>query len=92
MFDKDTFSSDDQMGNAVFDIQPFVEAVQAKLEGIPDGTVIMKVIPSRQNCLAEESAIYWSDGKVVQDMALRLNNTRSGEVQLRLQWLGNLRS
>lgn len=86
MFDKDTFSNDDPMGNAEFDIRPFVEAVKMNLQGIPNGTIVKKVVPNRQNCLAEESAIYFSEGKVIQDLALRLRNVECGEVELQLQW------
>ncbi|XP_020109734.1 GTPase activating protein 1-like [Ananas comosus] len=86
VFDKDTFSNDDPMGNAEFDIRPFVEAVKMNLQGIPNGTIVKKVVPNRQNCLAEESAIYFSEGKVIQDLALRLRNVECGEVELQLQW------
>ena len=87
VYDKDTFSADDPMGNAEFDIRPFVEAVKMNLEGVPNGTVIRKLTPSRQNCLAEESPIFISDGKVVQHMALRLRDVERGEVELRLEWV-----
>ncbi|XP_010916494.1 GTPase activating protein 1 [Elaeis guineensis] len=87
VYDKDTFSSDDPMGNAEFDIQPFLEAVRMNPEAVPNGTIITKVVPNRQNCLAEESRIYWSDGKVTQDIVLRLRNVECGEVELQLQWI-----
>ncbi|XP_072998629.1 GTPase activating protein 1-like [Typha latifolia] len=87
VFDKDTFTPDDRMGNAEFDIRPFVEAIKMHLEGLPNGVIIKKVTPSRQNCLAEESFIYWSEGNVVQDLALRLRNVESGEVELQLRWV-----
>ncbi|CAL9101937.1 unnamed protein product [Musa textilis] len=87
VYDKDTFSLDDPMGNAEFDIRPFVEAVRMNLQGIPNGTMITKVAPSRQNCLADESAVYWSDGKVIQDLVLRLKDVERGEVELQLQWV-----
>ncbi|THU52475.1 hypothetical protein C4D60_Mb10t04360 [Musa balbisiana] len=87
VYDKDTFSLDDPMGNAEFDICPFVEAVRMNLQGVPNGTMIRKVAPSRQNCLADESAIYWSDGKVLQDLVLRLKDVERGEVELQLQWV-----
>jgi len=87
VYDKDIFSADDPMGNAEFDIQPFVEALKMNLEGVPNGTIIRKLMPSRQNCLAEESPIFMSDGKVVQHMALRLRDVERGEVELRLEWV-----
>ncbi|OVA01715.1 C2 calcium-dependent membrane targeting [Macleaya cordata] len=87
VYDKDTFSLDDKMGVADFDIKPFLEAVKMHLEGIPNGTIITKVTPSRQNCLAEESCIRLKDGKVVQDICLRLRDVECGEVELQLQWI-----
>ncbi|KAG1334738.1 putative GTPase activating protein 1 [Cocos nucifera] len=75
------------MGDAEFDIQPFVEAVKMNPEAVPNGTIITKVLPNRQNCLAEESPIYLSDGKVTQDIVLRLRNVECGEVELQLQWI-----
>ncbi|XP_020252017.1 GTPase activating protein 1-like [Asparagus officinalis] len=87
VYDKDRFSADDPMGNAEFDIQPFVEAVKMNVEGVPNGTIIKKLMPNRTNCLAEESPIYVSDGKVVQDIVLRLRQVESGEVELRLEWV-----
>lgn len=87
VFDKDTFSFDDKMGDAEFDIGPFIEAVRMRLENIPSGTVITNVKPSRQNCLAEDSNIVWENGKVKQHMFLRLRNVERGEVELRLEWI-----
>ncbi|XP_064986155.1 GTPase activating protein 1-like isoform X1 [Musa acuminata AAA Group] len=87
VYDKDTFSQDDPMGNAEFDIRPFVEAVRMNLQGVPNGTMITKVALGRQNCLADESNIYWSDGKVLQDLVLRLKDVERGEVELQLQWV-----
>ncbi|KAL0415739.1 UNVERIFIED_CONTAM: protein C2-DOMAIN ABA-RELATED 4 [Sesamum latifolium] len=87
VFDHDTFSKDDKMGEAQFDIEPFIEAVRMKLEGLPDGTVITKIQPSRNNCLSEESTVVWKDARVVQDMCLRLKNVECGEVEIQLQWI-----
>ncbi|CAA6661345.1 unnamed protein product [Spirodela intermedia] len=86
VYDKDTFT-DDRMGNAEIDIQPFIEAVQMRLRALPDGAIIRKVVPTRTNCLSEESKIHFRDGKLVQDIILRLRNVESGEVELQLQWV-----
>ncbi|KAH0454680.1 hypothetical protein IEQ34_016604 [Dendrobium chrysotoxum] len=86
IFDKDTFSSDDEMGDAEFDIYSFVDAVRMDLTGIPNGTIITTVKPSRENCLAVESPILKKDGRVIQDLVLRLRNVESGEVELQLSW------
>ncbi|KAG8388035.1 hypothetical protein BUALT_Bualt02G0083300 [Buddleja alternifolia] len=87
VYDHDTFSMDDKMGDAEFDIRPFLEAVKMKFEGIPSGTTITKIQPCRSNCLSEGSSVIWKDGKVVQDMCLRLRNVECGEVELQLQWI-----
>ncbi|KAF8037828.1 hypothetical protein BT93_B0619 [Corymbia citriodora subsp. variegata] len=87
VYDHDTFSMDDKMGDAEFDIKPFIEALKMNLQGLPSGTVITRVQPSRQNCLAEESHIIWSEDRVVQDMCLRLRNVECGEVEIQLQWI-----
>ncbi|KAI8541957.1 hypothetical protein RHMOL_Rhmol08G0101200 [Rhododendron molle] len=87
VFDRDTFTFDDKMGDTEFDIKPFIEAVKMRLEGLPDGTIITRVKPSRQNCLSEESNIIWINGKTVQKMFLRLRNVECGELELQLQWI-----
>ncbi|KAL0429556.1 UNVERIFIED_CONTAM: protein C2-DOMAIN ABA-RELATED 4 [Sesamum radiatum] len=87
VFDHDTFSPDDPMGDAEFHITQFMEAVRMELEGVPDGTIITKVQPCRANCLAEESCIVWTEGHVSQDMCLRLKNVECGEVEIQLQWI-----
>ncbi|XP_059624612.1 protein C2-DOMAIN ABA-RELATED 4-like isoform X1 [Cornus florida] len=87
VYDKDTFTLDDKMGDAEFDIRPFLEAMKMQLGNLPSGTIITRVKPSRDNCLAEESCIMWTDGKVVQDMVLRLRNVECGEVEIQLQWI-----
>uniref|UniRef100_A0A0E0JZ94 C2 domain-containing protein n=1 Tax=Oryza punctata TaxID=4537 RepID=A0A0E0JZ94_ORYPU len=86
VYDKDTFI-DDAMGNAELDIHPLVEVVKMKIEGVADNTVVKKVVPNRQNCLAEESAIYISEGKVKQNVVLRLRDVECGEIELQLQWV-----
>jgi hypothetical protein len=87
VYDKDLFSKDDSMGNAEFDIRPFINVVKRDLSNVPNGTVIEKFIPSRQNCLVEESAIYKAEGTVMQDLALRLKDVECGEIELRLTWV-----
>ncbi|XP_059642559.1 protein C2-DOMAIN ABA-RELATED 4-like [Cornus florida] len=87
VYDKDTFTLDDKMGDAEIDIKPFLEAVKMRLGNVPNGTIITRVIPNRENCLAEESRIVWTEGKVVQNMFLKLQNVESGEIELQLQWI-----
>ncbi|XP_045826242.1 protein C2-DOMAIN ABA-RELATED 4-like [Trifolium pratense] len=82
VYDKDSFTVDDKMGDAKIDIGPFVEAVKMRLEGLPNDTIVIRVHPNRQSCLAEESKIVYKDGKVVQNMVVRLRNVECGEVEL----------
>ncbi|KAH8491891.1 hypothetical protein H0E87_021477 [Populus deltoides] len=72
VYDHDLFTKDDKMGEAEFDIRPFIETLKMNLAGVSSGTVITRIQPSRQNCLSEDSCIIYSDGKVVQDLYLRL--------------------
>ena len=75
------------MGYAEFDIKSFTEALKMNLSNLPSGTTISRMLPSRQNCLAEESCVVWKDGKVIQDIYLRLRNVECGEVEIQLQWI-----
>ncbi|XP_060967470.1 protein C2-DOMAIN ABA-RELATED 4-like [Cannabis sativa] len=88
VYDHDTFSMDDKMGDAEFNIKSYIEALKMNLDSdLPSGTIITRVQPSRQNCLAEESCIMWNEGKVIQDLCLRLRNVECGEVEVQLQWI-----
>ncbi|RZS11213.1 hypothetical protein BHM03_00042662, partial [Ensete ventricosum] len=89
VYDKDTFSRDDQMGEAELDILPLLEAAKMDLAGVPDSSIIKTVKPGRQNCLVGESHIKWMGGKLVQDIILRLRNVECGEVELQLTWVKN---
>ncbi|CAA6665369.1 unnamed protein product [Spirodela intermedia] len=79
VLDKDTFTPDDPMGNAVINIQPLVEAGRVDL-----GTL--------DNDIIRISKIYIYNGKVVQDMILRLKDVECGEVELRLEWVNARRN
>lgn len=87
VYDHDLFTKDDKMGEAEFDIRPFIETLKMNLAGLPNGTVITRTQPSRQNCLSEDSCIVYSDGNVVQDLFLRLKNVECGELEIQLQWI-----
>ncbi|XP_074338960.1 protein C2-DOMAIN ABA-RELATED 9-like [Apium graveolens] len=87
VYDKDTFSGDDRMGEAVIDINDYIESLKMGLENLPDGTKVNRVQPNRNNCLADESAIVWNKGKITQDMILRLKNVESGLLEIGLEWV-----
>jgi hypothetical protein len=86
VYDKDTFI-DDSMGNAELDIRPLVEVVKMRLQDVADNTAIKKLVPNRQNCLAEESTIFIAERKIKQDLVVRLKNVECGEIELQLQWV-----
>ncbi|XP_024961617.1 protein C2-DOMAIN ABA-RELATED 11 [Cynara cardunculus var. scolymus] len=88
VFDRDRFKADDEMGDAQVKIQPLVTAARLmEILGVAnDGTVLRKMIPDTDNCLASESCISWVKGEVVQDVWLRLSQVESGEIQLNLKF------
>ncbi|CAL5430674.1 unnamed protein product [Camellia sinensis] len=87
VYDKDTFSDDDKMGDAEIDIKPYMECMKMGLENLPTGTKVDRVQPNRTNCLSDESCIIWDSGKMFQDMSLRLRNVDRGEVEIQIQWI-----
>ncbi|XP_058724478.1 protein C2-DOMAIN ABA-RELATED 9-like [Vicia villosa] len=88
VFDKDTFSIDDKIGDAEIDLKPYANAIQMKLDDtLSDGCAIKKVQANRTNCLAEESSCIWKDGKIIQEMILRLRNVESGELVVEIEWV-----
>ncbi|KAL0701409.1 hypothetical protein Bca4012_057531 [Brassica carinata] len=87
VYDKDTFTSHDKMGDVQIDIKPFLEVHKLGLQELPDGTVIKRVLPTKENCLSEESRIVYHNGKIVQDMILVLRNVECGEVEIQLEWI-----
>uniref|UniRef100_A0A0D6R3N3 C2 domain-containing protein n=1 Tax=Araucaria cunninghamii TaxID=56994 RepID=A0A0D6R3N3_ARACU len=89
VFDKDTFSTDDAMGDAEIDLQPLAASVRMRkvLNGISNSTQVRKLVPSKENCLAKDSNIRYVDGTMIQDMCLRLRNVESGELEMQIKWV-----
>ncbi|XP_076952801.1 protein C2-DOMAIN ABA-RELATED 4-like [Bidens hawaiensis] len=87
VYDHDTFSKDDKMGDAKVDIKPFLEALKMKQKNFPSGTVLKKIQPDRSNLLVEQSHVMWKRDTVVQDVCLRLQHVERGEVDLKLSWI-----
>jgi hypothetical protein len=75
------------MGETDIDIKPYLQCVKMGLNDLPDGHVVKTIQPDRTNCLAEESSCIWRNGKVVQEMSLRLRNVKSGEVLVEIEWI-----
>ncbi|GAB4828752.1 Protein C2-DOMAIN ABA-RELATED 7 [Ancistrocladus abbreviatus] len=87
VYDKDTFTKDDKMGEANIDIKPYLDCVKAGIQDLPTGTVASKEYPNQENCLADVSQIVSVDGKLVQDMTLRLKKASTGEVEVQIEWI-----
>ncbi|KAL4326033.1 hypothetical protein GQ457_11G031310 [Hibiscus cannabinus] len=89
VYDHDTFTKDDKMGDAEFEVSSYIEALRkhTNLEEIQNGTVLSRLQPNSSNCLAEESLIYLKDDKILQDLVLRLGNVECGEVEIQLEWI-----
>ncbi|XP_058099607.1 ADP-ribosylation factor GTPase-activating protein AGD12-like isoform X2 [Magnolia sinica] len=88
VFDHDTFSADDIMGEAEIDIQPLVAAATAFEDVDMYGNMqIGKWLKSADNALVRDSTINIIDGKVKQEVSLKLQNVESGEVDVELEWM-----
>ncbi|GJY44929.1 C2-domain ABA-related 7-like protein [Tanacetum coccineum] len=81
VYDKDKFSNDDSMGMAEIDVKPYIECLRMGLNynNLPNGTKLERVHPKKNNYLADQSCIVWENGKIVQDMVLRLRDVECGE-------------
>jgi len=78
---------DDKMGDAEFDISPYIEAVKMEVDDLPNGTIITRMLPCRTNCLAEESCVVYENGKILQNVVLRLRHVECGELEFQLEWI-----
>jgi len=88
VFDKDTFSADDSMGEAEVAIQPLISAASAFGNiGISGTMQIGKWLATSDNALVRDSVINLIDGQVRQDVFLKLQNVESGELDLELEWV-----
>ncbi|CAO2842145.1 unnamed protein product [Amaranthus hypochondriacus] len=88
VFDHDTFSADDIMGEAEIDIQPLITSGMAYGDpGMFGDMQIGKWLKSHDNALIEDSIINIVDGKVKQKMQLKLQNVESGDLELEVEWV-----
>ncbi|CAI9783484.1 unnamed protein product [Fraxinus pennsylvanica] len=88
VFDYDTFSADDIMGEAEIDIQPIITSAMAFGDaGMFGNMQIGKWLKSHDNALIEDSTVNIVDGKVKQKLSLKLQNVESGELELELEWI-----
>uniref|UniRef100_A0A8I7B5S3 Uncharacterized protein n=1 Tax=Hordeum vulgare subsp. vulgare TaxID=112509 RepID=A0A8I7B5S3_HORVV len=78
------------MGDAEFYILDFVEIARKDLTDVPDDTVMKTIHPDKDNCFStkrSKSHITWKEGKVSQNIVLKLRNTDTGEIILHLEWV-----
>ncbi|CAI9089624.1 OLC1v1024232C1 [Oldenlandia corymbosa var. corymbosa] len=88
VYDHDTFSADDIMGEAEIDIQPMITSAMAFGDaGMFQNMQIGKWLKSHDNALIEDSTVNIIDGKVKQAVSLKLQNVESGEIELELEWM-----
>lgn len=88
VYDYDTFSADDIMGEAEIDIQSMITSATAFGDvGMFDNMQIGRWLKSHDNALLEDSTVNIVDGKVKQSVSLKLQNVESGEMHLELEWI-----
>lgn len=86
VYDKDKFSADDRMGEAEIDIQPLVSAAKAyENSTITESMQLGKWLATEDNTLVKDSIISLIDGKVKQEITLRLQNVERGELEIELE-------
>ncbi|CAH1417019.1 unnamed protein product [Lactuca virosa] len=87
VYDKDTFSEDDNLGTANVDVNPYLECLEMRtdLNDLAVGTKLETVEPDEHNHLAEESFIVWNKDSITQDMILRLRNVETGEIEVQIE-------
>ncbi|XP_016197729.1 probable ADP-ribosylation factor GTPase-activating protein AGD13 [Arachis duranensis] len=88
VFDYDTFSADDIMGEADIDIQPLISSAMACGNAAMFANMqIGKWLKADGNALIEDSIVNIVDGKVIQAMTLKLQNVECGEIDLEIEWI-----
>ncbi|XP_010557858.1 PREDICTED: probable ADP-ribosylation factor GTPase-activating protein AGD11 [Tarenaya hassleriana] len=86
VYDKDTFSTDDFMGEAEIDIQPLVSAAKAyETSDIKESMQLGSWVASKENTLVTDGIISLVEGKVKQDISLRLQNVERGVLEIELE-------
>ncbi|PIA53735.1 hypothetical protein AQUCO_00900368v1 [Aquilegia coerulea] len=86
VYDKDTFTTDDFMGDAEIDIQPLLTAAKAyENSTVTEHVQLGKWLATKDNTLVGDSVINMVDGKVKQEIALRLQNVERGVLLIELE-------
>lgn len=86
VYDKDTFSTDDFMGEAEIDIHPLLTAARAcERSTISEPMQLGKWVASKENTLAKDGIITLEDGKIRQEISLKLQNVERGVLEMELE-------
>lgn len=86
VYDKDSFKNDDFMGEAEIDIQPLVSAAKAyEKSSIIESMQLGKWVASGDNTLVKDGVISLEEGKVRQEISLRLQNVERGVLEIQLE-------
>ncbi|MBA0865813.1 hypothetical protein Goshw_015660 [Gossypium schwendimanii] len=86
VYDKDTFTTDDFMGDAEIDIQPLVLAAKAyEKSEIHESMQVGKCVANRDNNFLKDGIINLADGKVKQEISFRLQNVERGILEIELE-------
>lgn len=88
MYDHDYISADDIMGEAEIDLQAMITAALAYGDVDVRGNMqVGKWLKMNDNALIEDSFVNIVDGKIRQEVHLKLQNVECGEMELQLEWL-----
>ncbi|XP_073026491.1 probable ADP-ribosylation factor GTPase-activating protein AGD11 [Primulina eburnea] len=86
VYDKDTFTTDDFMGDAEIDIQPLLAAAKAsECSSINESMQLGKWKASKENTLVKDGVITLEDGRVKQDISIKLQNVERGVLEIELE-------
>ncbi|KAG6476276.1 hypothetical protein ZIOFF_065515 [Zingiber officinale] len=88
VYDHDYISADDIMGEAEIDLQAMITAALAYGHVDVQGKMqVGKWLKMNDNALIEDSFVNVVDGKIKQEVHLKLQNVECGEMELQLEWL-----
>ncbi|KAK6119220.1 hypothetical protein DH2020_047035 [Rehmannia glutinosa] len=86
VYDKDTFSTDDFMGDAEIDIQPLLSAAKASECSSPSEPMQLENCESsKENTLVGDGVITLEDGRARQDITIKLQNVERGFLEIELE-------
>lgn len=95
VMDKDRFSKDEFLGGTKVDLEPFVTIARKYHTETTNNNVrdhkkvkeIGRVLASQHSELVKDSPILCEGGKVQQNLHLKLNDAKSGEIEIGLTWV-----